>query len=102
MPPRVYVPDDPWDVQYSKTAFKNGVLEGDVEHVIFLPRHRLKIFGGRASDHDVDFSGGDPSNVLRPTFVRATLPDGHRMEVGLRRDFRYKEEVCYVFHARYL
>ena len=70
MPPRVYVPDDPWDVQYSETAFKNGVLEGDIEHVIFLPRHRLNIFGGRASDHDVDFSGGAPSETPTEAQVR--------------------------------
>ena len=101
MPPEVYVPDDPWDIKYSRTAFKNGVAKEDIEHVIFLPRYRLKIFRGRASYHDTEFSGGDQSNVLRPTFVRATL-SGHRIEVGFRRDFRYKKEICYVFHARYL
>jgi len=101
VPPKAYIPYDPWNIVYSRTAFKNGVPEEDIEHVILLPVHRLKVFRGRASEHDEEFSGGDPSNVLRPTMVRATL-SGHRIEVGFRRDFRYKEEVCYVFHARYL
>ena len=52
------------------------------------------------SAFNVLFSGG--TKIALPTMAVGELPDGRRLEIGFRKDFREESEVCFVFHALYL
>ncbi|MDE0235344.1 MAG: hypothetical protein OXM62_10080 [bacterium] len=62
----------------------------------------MDVHHARPSESDWRFSAGAPESTVRATIAKGYLPNGQRLEVGLRRDFRYSDEVCWVFHARYL
>lgn len=64
------------------------------------PPPLVDLYRGNPSAYDVLFSGG--KKIVRPTMAVGNLPDGRRVEVGLRRDFRKDEEVCFVFHVLYV
>ncbi len=81
---------------FAASVWKNGVDEGDLWYVLSLPIYRLDRIRFGARD-ELDRRYGS-----RSTIAEAYTRDGHRLEVGLRRDTRFEEEVCLVFHARYL
>lgn len=102
MPPFLYWPKDPWRIEYSGSAFKHKVRKADIDHLISLPLREVDVHHARPSDNDWRFSGGTLESTVRATIAKGFLPTGRRLEVGLRRDFLHSEEVCRVFHARYL
>ncbi len=102
MPPFLYWPIDPRRIEYSRSAFKHGVRAADIEHLASVSLREVDVHHARPSESDWRFSGGRSENIVRATIAKGLLPTGQRLEVGLRRDYRYSVEVCRVFHARYL
>ena len=101
MPPYMYWPTINADFDFDEdSAFKNCVSERHIRYVLSLPLWKVRRSRGKASKYDVIYSDGRV--IARPTIAVAELPEGYFLEVGFRRDFRQRGEVCYVFHARYL
>lgn len=101
MPPYMYWPSHRAKIVFQPcSAFRNNVLEDDILEILSLHPSEVDRFRGTPSKFDEVYSGGE--KIVRPTMAVAVVSDGYWLEIGFRRDFRKRSEVCLVFHARYL